>query len=79
LRKRRDLKKESMKPKYVDSAISAKLKGKRTKEKNISAVSIRERQNIEDPFKEYPYPPDEHAYELEMEKRLKRLIKECAH
>ena len=73
MRKRRDLKREELKPEYVDSAISEKLKGKKTLEKNISAASIRERKNIEDPFKEYPYPPDEHAYELEMEKRLKRF------
>jgi len=32
--------------------------------------------DIEEYLKQLPPPPEEHAYELKMEKRLKRLIEE---
>ncbi len=32
--------------------------------------------NIEEYLKQLPLPPEEHAHELKMEKRLKRMLKE---
>ncbi len=66
---------EKTKPENFSSAIPEKLKGKEMKKGNISTV-MRERQYVEDTFKEYPPPPEEQVHELEMEKRLKRLIEE---
>ena len=66
MRRRKSPKQEELKPENVDSVIA----------KNTSAAAMKERQDIEDPFREYPPPPEEHDHELEMEKRLKRLIEE---
>jgi hypothetical protein len=32
--------------------------------------------STEESLKQLPLPPEEHAYELKMEKRLKRMLKE---
>ena len=76
MRRGKSPRREKSKPENVASVKSEKLKVKKRKKGDTSAAAIKERQDIEYTFKEYPPPPEEHAHELEMEKRLKRLIEE---
>jgi len=48
----------------------AKTEKKQKKPKTIKTT------NIEEYLKQLPIPPKEHTYELKMEKRLKRILKE---
>ena len=48
----------------------AKTEKRQRKPKKVETPDIKEY------LKQLPPPPEEHAYELKMEKRLKRVIKE---
>ncbi len=48
----------------------AKIERRREKSRKSEAT------DIEEYLKQLPLPPEEHAYELKMEKRLKRMIEE---
>ena len=69
-------KREKSKSKNLGSVIHEKPKRKMTEGLNTPAAAMKERQYFEDTSEEYPSPPEEHTHELEMEKRLKRLIEE---
>lgn len=47
-----------------------------TKNKNKETRFSTKSKDVQDFLKEYPKPPPEHTYELKMEKRLKRIVKE---
>lgn len=54
------------------SALYQNMPKERKRKKAMSSKEI----SVEEYLKQLPPPPEEHAHELKMEKRLKRLIEE---
>ena len=72
---RLNLRGESLRTNISDTVLNFIVTGKK-KRRRAKEKSETETPSVVESFKEYPQPSQEHAYELEMERRLKRLLKE---
>lgn len=71
---RLNLKGESLRTKIYNTALNFAVRKK--KRQRGKATLKTETPSVEEYLKEYPPPPEEHAYELKMEKHIKRLLDE---
>ena len=71
---RLNLRGESLRTNISDAVLNFIVAGKKKKRK-AKEKSKTETPSVEESIKEYPSPSQEHAYELEMEQHLKRLLK----